>query len=161
HWQRAAFTNVELHNKITRILDLGKIGVLVAERLAAFGMTVIAYDPYVAVARASQVGVRLGGLPQLRAEGGFIRVHPPRTTAPVRLRGDRELHMVKPQVRIVNAARGGIVDEAALASAITEGRVAKTALDVYATKPPVGSPLLELDRVIVTPHLGASTVEAQ
>jgi D-3-phosphoglycerate dehydrogenase len=160
-WQRARFTGVELHGKVAGILGLGRIGVLVAERLAAFGMTVIAYDPYVAAARASQLGVRLVSLTELLAEADFISVHLPRTAETVGLLGDRELRLVKPEVRIVNAARGGIVDEAALASAISEGRVAGAALDVYATEPPTGSPLLGLDRVVTTPHLGASTAEAQ
>ncbi|MGH3409347.1 MAG: phosphoglycerate dehydrogenase [Streptosporangiaceae bacterium] len=160
-WQRARFTGVELHGKVAGILGLGKIGVLVAERLAAFGMTVIAYDPYVAAARAGQLGVRLVTLPELLAEADFISVHLPRTAETTGLLGDRELRQVKPDVRIVNAARGGIVDEAALASAISEGRVAGAALDVYATEPPADSPLLRMDRVVVTPHLGASTAEAQ
>jgi D-3-phosphoglycerate dehydrogenase len=160
-WQRARFTGVELHGKVAGILGLGKIGVLVAERLAAFGMTVIAYDPYVAAARAGQLGVRLVTLPDLLAEADFISVHLPRTAETTGLLGDRELRQVKPEVRIVNAARGGIVDEAALASAISEGRVAGAALDVYATEPPADSPLLRMDRVVVTPHLGASTAEAQ
>ncbi|MGH3396631.1 MAG: phosphoglycerate dehydrogenase [Streptosporangiaceae bacterium] len=160
-WQRARFTGVELHGKVAGILGLGKIGVLVAERLAAFGMTVIAYDPYVAAARAGQLGVRLVTLPELLAEADFISVHLPRTAETTGLLGDRELRQVKPGVRIVNAARGGIVDEAALASAISEGRVAGAALDVYATEPPADSPLLRMDRVVVTPHLGASTAEAQ
>jgi D-3-phosphoglycerate dehydrogenase len=160
-WQRARFTGVELHGKVAGILGLGKIGVLVAERLAAFGMTVIAYDPYVAAARAGQLGVRLVTLPELLAEADFISVHLPRTAETTGLLGDRELRQVKPEVRIVNAARGGIVDEAALASAISEGRVAGAALDVYATEPPADSPLLRMDRVVVTPHLGASTAEAQ
>ncbi len=160
-WQRSRFTGVELHGKVAGILGLGKIGVLVAERLASFGMTVIAYDPYVSAARAGQLGVRLVSLPELLAEADFISVHLPRTAETTGLLGDRELRLVKPEVRIVNAARGGIVDEAALASAISEVRVAGAALDVYATEPPDGSPLLGMDRVVVTPHLGASTAEAQ
>src|SRR6185437_13605823 len=116
-------------------------------------MTVIAYDPYVAAARAGQLGVRLVTLPELLAEADFISVHLPRTAETTGLLGDRELGLVKPEVRIV--------DEAALARAISEGRVAGAALDVYATEPPDGSPLLGMDRVVVTPHLGASTAEAQ
>jgi D-3-phosphoglycerate dehydrogenase len=160
-WQRAAFTGVELHGKVAGILGLGKIGVLVAERLAAFGMTVIAYDPYVSAARASQLGVRLTGLDELLAQADFISVHLPRSAETTGLLGDRELHLVKPEVRIINAARGGIVDEAALARAVADGRVAGAALDVFATEPCTDSPLLRLDNVVVTPHLGASTAEAQ
>jgi D-3-phosphoglycerate dehydrogenase / 2-oxoglutarate reductase len=160
-WQRAVFTGVELHGKVAGILGLGRIGVLVAERLAAFGMTVIAYDPYVAAARADELGVRLTGLDELLAQSDFISVHLPRSAETAGLLGDRELCLVKPSVRIINAARGGIVDEAALARAVADGRVAGAALDVFATEPPAGSPLLRLDRVVVTPHLGASTTEAQ
>jgi D-3-phosphoglycerate dehydrogenase / 2-oxoglutarate reductase len=160
-WKRAAFTGVELQGKVAGLLGLGKIGVLVAQRLAAFGMTVIAYDPYVAAARASQLGVRLVGLEELLAESDVISVHLPKTAETVGIVADRQLHMVKPGVLIVNAARGGIVDEAALARALADGRVAGAALDVYATEPCTDSPLFGLPSVVVTPHLGASTHEAQ
>jgi D-3-phosphoglycerate dehydrogenase / 2-oxoglutarate reductase len=160
-WRRAAFTGVELQGKVAGILGLGKIGVLVAERLAAFGMTVIAYDPYVAAARADELGVRLASLDELLAEADFISIHLPKSAETIGLLGHRELHLVKPEVRIINAARGGIVDEAALASAVREGRVAGAALDVYAVEPCTDSPLFSLDGVVVTPHLGASTAEAQ
>jgi D-3-phosphoglycerate dehydrogenase / 2-oxoglutarate reductase len=160
-WKRSAFTGVELQDKVAGLLGLGKIGVLVAQRLAAFGMTVIAYDPYVVAARAAQLGVRLVSLDELLAESDFISVHLPKNAETVGIVGDRQLHMVKPTVRIVNAARGGIVDEAALASALADGRVAGAALDVYATEPPADSPLFAMPNVVATPHLGASTHEAQ
>ncbi len=160
-WKRSAFTGVELQDKVVGILGLGKIGVLVAQRLAAFGMTVIAYDPYVAAARAAQLGVRLVGLDELLAESDFISVHLPKTAETAGLLSDRQLGQVKPGVRIINAARGGIVDEAALARALADGRVAGAALDVYATEPCTDSPLFGLPNVVVTPHLGASTQEAQ
>ena len=160
-WKRSAFTGVELQDKVAGLLGLGKIGVLVAHRLAAFGMTVIAYDPYVAVARAAQLGVRLVSLDELLAESDFISVHLPRSAETTGLIGDRQLRMVKPGVRIINAARGGIVDESALASALADGRVAGAAVDVYATEPCTASPLFALPNVVVTPHLGASTHEAQ
>jgi D-3-phosphoglycerate dehydrogenase / 2-oxoglutarate reductase len=160
-WKRSAFTGVELQDKVAGILGLGKIGILVAQRLAAFDMTVIAYDPYVAAARAAQLGVRLVSLDELLAEADFISVHLPRNAETVGLIGDRQLHMVKPTVRIINAARGGLVDEGALASALADGRVAGAALDVYATEPCTASPLFGLPNVVVTPHLGASTSEAQ
>jgi D-3-phosphoglycerate dehydrogenase len=160
-WKRSAFTGVELQDKVVGILGLGKIGVLVAQRLAAFGMTVIAYDPYVAAARAAQLGVRLVGLDELLAEADFISVHLPKNAETTGLLSDRQLGQVKPGVRIINAARGGIVDEAALARALADGRVAGAALDVYATEPCTDSPLFGLPNVVVTPHLGASTHEAQ
>jgi D-3-phosphoglycerate dehydrogenase / 2-oxoglutarate reductase len=160
-WKRSAFTGVELQDKVAGLLGLGKIGVLVAQRLASFGMTVIAYDPYVAAARAAQLGVRLVSLDELLAESDFISVHLPKSAETTGLVGDRQLHMVKPGVRIINAARGGLVDESALASALADGRVAGAALDVYATEPCTDSPLFGLPNVVVTPHLGASTHEAQ
>ena len=120
-WQRSRFTGVELYGKVAGILGLGRIGELVAQRLAAFGMQVIAYDPYVPTARAAQLGVRLVGLEELLAEADFISVHLPKTAETSGLIGDRELRLVKPGVLIVNAARGGIVDEKALALAL-QGR---------------------------------------
>src|SRR5580700_5689575 len=160
-WKRAAFTGIEMQGKVAGLLGLGKIGVLVAQRLAAFGMTVIAYDPYVAAARGAQLGVRLVSLEELLAESDVISVHLPKNAETIGIIADRQLHMVKPGVLIVNAARGGIVDEAALASALVDGRVAGAALDVYATEPCTDSPLFGLPNVVVTPHLGASTHEAQ
>ena len=160
-WKRAAYIGVELQDKVAGILGLGRIGMLVAQRLAAFGMRVIAYDPYVAAARASQLGVRLVSLEELLAESDFISVHLPKNAETVGLIGERELRMVRPEARIINAARGGIVDENALASAIKEGRVAGAALDVYASEPCTDSPLFGFDNVVATPHLGASTHEAQ
>ncbi len=160
-WKRSAFTGVELQDKVVGILGLGRIGALVAERLAAFGMIVIAYDPYAPPARSTHFGVRMVGLDELLAEADFISVHLPRNAETTGLIGDRELQLVKPEVRIINAARGGIVDEAALASALKEGRVAGAGLDVYAREPCTDSPLFDLDNVVVTPHLGASTAEAQ
>ena len=160
-WKRSAYTGVELQDKVVGILGLGRIGVLVAERLAAFDMTVIAYDPYVPATRSAQLGVRMVSLEELLAEADFISVHLPRNAETTGLIGDRELHLVKPSVRIINAARGGIVDEAALADALRDGRVAGAGIDVYAKEPCTDSPLFGFDNVVATPHLGASTHEAQ
>jgi D-3-phosphoglycerate dehydrogenase len=160
-WKRAAFTGVELQDKVAGILGLGRIGLLVAQRLAAFGMSVIAYDPYVAAGRAAQLGIRLVSLDELLAESDFISVHLPKNAETLGIIADRQLRQVKPEVRIINAARGGIVDEAALASALADGRVAGAAIDVYAREPCTDSPLFGLPNVVVTPHLGASTYEAQ
>jgi D-3-phosphoglycerate dehydrogenase / 2-oxoglutarate reductase len=160
-WKRSAFTGVELQDKVVGILGLGRIGGLVAERLAAFDMTVIAYDPYTPPARSTQLGVRLTSLDELLAESDFISVHLPKNAETVGLLGEREMNLVKPGVRIINAARGGIVDESALVGALRDGRVAGAALDVYATEPCTDSPLFSLDNVVMTPHLGASTTEAQ
>jgi D-3-phosphoglycerate dehydrogenase / 2-oxoglutarate reductase len=160
-WQRSRFTGAELYGKVAGILGLGRIGELVAQRLAAFCTQVIAYDPYVPTARAAQLGVRLVGLEDLLAEADFISVHLPKTAETSGLIGERELRLVKPGVLIVNAARGGIVDENALALALKDGRVGGAGIDVFATEPPADSPLLAFPNVVVTPHLGASTHEAQ
>ncbi len=160
-WQRSAFTGVELQDKVVGILGLGRIGVLVAQRLASFGMKVVAFDPYVPAARAAQLGVRMLSLDELLAEADFITVHLPKNAETIGLIGDRELHMAKPGVRVVNAARGGIVDEHALVLALKDGRVAGAGIDVYATEPCTDSPLFGFANVVATPHLGASTTEAQ
>ncbi|WP_327278715.1 MULTISPECIES: phosphoglycerate dehydrogenase [unclassified Streptomyces] len=160
-WKRNKYTGVELSEKILGVVGLGRIGVLVAQRMSAFGMKIVAYDPYVQPARAAQMGVKMLTLDELLEVADFITVHLPKTPETIGLIGDEALHKVKPSVRIVNAARGGIVDEAALYSAIKEGRVAGAGLDVYAKEPCTDSPLFELDQVVCTPHLGASTDEAQ
>ena len=160
-WKRSKFTGVEIQGKTVGIIGLGRIGVLFAQRMAAFGTRLIAYDPYVQPARAAQLGVRLVGLEELLAESDFISIHLPKTPETVGLIGERELRMVKPGVRIINAARGGLIDEQALAEAIAEGRVAGAGLDVFAKEPCTASPLFAFDNVVVTPHLGASTYEAQ
>jgi D-3-phosphoglycerate dehydrogenase / 2-oxoglutarate reductase len=160
-WKRSEFTGAELYGKVAGILGLGRIGELVAQRLAAFGMQVIAYDPYVPTARAAQLGVRLVPLEDLLAEADFITVHLPKTAETVGLIGERELRLVKPGVLIVNAARGGIVNEHALALALKDGRVGGAGIDVFATEPCTDSPLFGFPNVVVTPHLGASTHEAQ
>jgi len=160
-WNRSRYTGVELVDKVVGVVGLGRIGVLVAQRLAAFGVTLLAYDPYVQAARAAQMGVRLVSLEELLRESDFISVHLPKTPETIGLIGDEQLRMVKPSVRIVNAARGGIVDEQALYAALKEGRVAGAGLDVFAEEPCTDSPLFEFDSVVATPHLGASTHEAQ
>jgi D-3-phosphoglycerate dehydrogenase / 2-oxoglutarate reductase len=160
-WQRSKYTGVELQDKVVGLLGLGRIGLLVAQRLAAFGMQVIAFDPYVQAARAAQLGVKLVTLDELLAESDFISVHLPKTPETAGLISDAELRKVKPSVRVVNAARGGIVDENALALALKEGRVAGAGIDVFATEPCTDSPLFHHETVVATPHLGASTAEAQ
>jgi D-3-phosphoglycerate dehydrogenase / 2-oxoglutarate reductase len=160
-WKRSQYSGVELYEKTVGVVGLGRIGVLVAQRLSAFGMEVVAFDPYISRARAAQMGVRLVGLDELLAVSDFISVHLPKTPETVGLIGEEALRQVKPTVRIINAARGGIVDEHALAVAIKEGRVAGAGIDVFATEPTTESPLFDFESVVVTPHLGASTDEAQ
>jgi len=160
-WKRARYTGIELYEKTVGIVGLGRIGVLVAQRLAAFGMTVIAYDPYVQAGRAAQVGVRLVDLDTLLAESDFMSVHLPKTPETVGLIGTDELARAKSSLVLVNAARGGIVDENALYDALKTGQIAAAGLDVFSTEPCTDSPLFELENVVATPHLGASTDEAQ
>ena len=160
-WKRSRYTGVELQGKTVGVVGLGRIGVLFAQRMAAFGTRLIAYDPYIQPARAAQLGVRLVGLDELLRTSDFISVHLPKTPETLGLIGERELAIVKPGVRIVNAARGGLVDEQALADALAEGRVAGAGIDVFVKEPTTSSPLFEFDNVVVTPHLGASTAEAQ
>jgi D-3-phosphoglycerate dehydrogenase len=160
-WKRSKYTGIELFEKTVGIVGLGRIGVLVAQRLAAFGMDVIAYDPYVQAGRAAQMGVRLVDLDTLLSQSDFMSVHLPKTPETIGLIGDAELHKVRPHLVLVNAARGGIVDEGALYAALKEGRIAAAGLDVFAKEPCTDSPLFELENVVATPHLGASTDEAQ
>jgi D-3-phosphoglycerate dehydrogenase / 2-oxoglutarate reductase len=160
-WQRSRFTGIEIAGKTLGVIGLGRIGVLVAQRMQAFGVHILAYDPYVQPARAAQLGVQLASLDELLRESDLITIHLPKTPETVGLIGARELRLVKPAVRIVNAARGGLIDEAALLEAVREGRVGGVGLDVFATEPCTDSPLLAFDSVVAVPHLGASTVEAQ
>jgi len=160
-WKRSKFSGVEILDKTVGVVGFGKIGQLVTQRLAAFGTNIIAYDPYVQPARAAQYGVRMVTLEELLREADIVTIHLPKTPETVGLIGERELAMVKPGVIIINAARGGLVDENALAIALKEGRVGGAGLDVFATEPTTSSPLFEFDNVVVCPHLGASTDEAQ
>jgi len=160
-WARSKYTGVELYEKTLGVVGLGRIGQLVASRMQAFGMDVIAYDPYLPEARANHLGVKLVDLDTLLKTSDFITVHLPKTKETAGLIGVDALTKVKPSVRIVNAARGGVVDEVALHAALKEGRISGAGLDVYATEPCTDSPLFEFDSVVATPHLGASTDEAQ
>ncbi|MDX6300796.1 MAG: D-3-phosphoglycerate dehydrogenase / 2-oxoglutarate reductase [Nocardioidaceae bacterium] len=160
-WKRSRYTGIELYEKTVGIVGLGRIGVLVAQRLSAFGMKVIAYDPYVQAGRAAQMGVRLVSLEELLEQSDFMSVHLPKTPETIGLIGEEQLARVKSSLVLVNAARGGIVDEHALCIALKEGRVAAAGLDVFATEPCTDSPLFEFENVVATPHLGASTDEAQ
>jgi D-3-phosphoglycerate dehydrogenase len=161
-WERSAWEGVELAGKTIGLVGLGRVGSLVAARAAGFGMRVIAFDPYVSAERAKEMGVEI--MPSLEAvlvQSDFVSVHLPRTPETEGLLGEKELRMVKPGARIVNTARGGIVDEAALAKVLEDGHLAGAALDVFAVEPTTDSPLFGLPNVVVTPHLGASTREAQ
>ncbi|MGZ4153957.1 MAG: phosphoglycerate dehydrogenase, partial [Actinomycetota bacterium] len=161
-WQREKWEGVELAGKTLGVIGLGRVGGLVAQRAAAFGMRVIAFDPYVSADRAKEMGV--DGMPTLEAllvQADFVTIHLPRTAETEGLIGAHELSLMKPGARLVNTARGGIVDEDALAKALEAGQLAGAALDVFAVEPTTDSPLFAFERVVVTPHLGASTREAQ
>jgi D-3-phosphoglycerate dehydrogenase / 2-oxoglutarate reductase len=160
-WKRSAYTGLELSGKTVGIVGLGKIGQLVAQRLAAFGVQLIAYDPYVAPALAAQLGIELLPLEELLRRADAISIHLPKTAETLGLIGKDQLALTKPGVLVVNAARGGLVDEDALAEAVRSGHVGGAGIDVYLTEPTTASPLFELPNVVVTPHLGASTEEAQ
>ena len=160
-WDRAKFRGVELDGKTLGLVGMGRIGSLVAQRALAFGMRVLAYDPYITAEQASQAGGELRDLDSLLADSDFISLHLPRTPETENMLGREAFRKAKRGIRIVNASRGGIIDEEALVEAIREGQVGGAALDVYAEEPMTGGPLTELSEVVLTPHLGASTVEAQ
>lgn len=160
-WARSKYTGAELFEKTLGVVGFGRIGQLVAHRMQAFGMDVVAYDPYLQPAKAAQLNVKLVELDELLKVSDFITIHLPKTKETANLIGTEALKKVKPTVRIINAARGGVLDESALYEALKNGKVAGAGLDVFATEPCTDSPLFTLDNVVATPHLGASTDEAQ
>ncbi len=160
-WKRSKYTGVELFEKTIGIIGLGRIGALITARMQAFGTRVVAYDPYVTAARAQQLGVTLLPLDELLAQSDFITIHMPKTPETTGMIADAQLALMKPTAFIVNVARGGLIDEAALHRALSAGTIAGAGLDVFVSEPPTDSPLLALPNIVVTPHLGASTDEAQ
>ena len=160
-WERSKWEGVELHGKTLGVIGLGKIGALVAQRAMAFGMRIVAYDPYISEQRARHMGIELVDLDMLLAQSDFITIHLPKNKETTNLLNAESLKKAKKGVRIVNVARGGIVNEADLAAAIASGHVQGAALDVFEKEPTTESPLFDLPSVVVVPHLGASTAEAQ
>jgi D-3-phosphoglycerate dehydrogenase len=160
-WKRSAYTGVELYEKTVGIIGLGRIGALITQRLQAFGVQVIAYDPYVTTARAQQLGVELVSLEDLLKRADFTTIHMPKTPETVGMISDDQFALMKPTAFVVNVARGGLIDEDALHRALTSNTIAGAGLDVFVSEPPKDSPLVSLPNVVVTPHLGASTDEAQ
>jgi D-3-phosphoglycerate dehydrogenase len=160
-WERSRWEGVELYGKTLGVVGLGRIGALVAQRASAFGMRIVAYDPFVSDDRARHMNVELLELDDLLARSDFITIHLPKNKETVGLIDAKALSKTKPGVRIINVARGGLVVESDLADAIRSGHVQGAALDVFEKEPCTESPLFELDSVVVAPHLGASTVEAQ
>jgi D-3-phosphoglycerate dehydrogenase / 2-oxoglutarate reductase len=161
-WERKKFVGVELRGKTLGVVGLGRIGRVVASRARAFEMRVVAFDPFVAPEQSAGADVELLPLAEVCAQSDFLTVHTPLTEETRGIIGARELALMKPTARLINCARGGLIDERALFAAIDEGRVAGAALDVFEQEPPPADhPLVALEEVISTPHLGASTLEAQ
>ncbi|MGO3141631.1 MAG: phosphoglycerate dehydrogenase [Galactobacter sp.] len=160
-WKRSKFTGVELYEKTVGIIGLGRIGALVAARLQAFGVSVVAYDPYVTPARAQQLGVKLLSLDELIATADFITIHMPKTPETTGMISTEQFAQMKPTAFVFNVARGGLIDEQALHTALSEHTIAGAGIDVYTAEPPHDLDFIGLDNVNVTPHLGASTAEAQ
>lgn len=161
-WEKKRFQGVELFNKVLGVVGLGKIGGVVASRAQGFGMRVIAFDPFLTREAAAKMNIELVSLDELYSRADFITIHTPMTPETKGIIGKQAFEKMKKGVRVINCARGGLVDEQALYEAIKSGKVAGAALDVFVQEPvPADHPLLELEQVICTPHLGASTAEAQ
>jgi D-3-phosphoglycerate dehydrogenase / 2-oxoglutarate reductase len=160
-WERQEMIGAELRNKILGIIGLGNVGSEVAKRVQSLEMRVIAHDPFVSEDYARNFKVELVSLDRLLEEADFVTLHVPLTTATRKLIGAKELAKLKPTARIINCARGELIDEEAVVKAIRTGRIAGAAFDVFASEPVTDSPLFKEDKIIVTPHLGASTIEAQ
>jgi D-3-phosphoglycerate dehydrogenase len=160
-WERSKFMGVEVLGKTLGVVGMGRIGGEVTKRARGMGMEVLAYDPFTSVERAQAIGAKLTSLDEIYEKSDYITVHTPLIPSTRHMISTPQFEKMKKGVRIINCARGGIIDEAALCEAIKNGKVGGAALDVFEKEPPVGNPLLELGQVIVTPHLGASTQEAQ
>lgn len=160
-WERSKWEGVELYGKTLGVIGLGRVGALVAQRALAFGMVLIAYDPFVSKDRAKQMGVKLVSLDEVMAQSDFISIHLPKSKETIGLLNAEKFALAKPGLRIINTARGGIIDEKDLFDAISSGKVQGAGLDVFESEPCTDSPLFKLPSVVVTPHLGASTFEAQ
>ncbi len=164
-WKRSAYTGMELFEKTVGIVGLGRIGGLISERLRAFGVRVVGYDPYVTPARAQHLQVELLSFEEVLRQSDFVTVHMPKTPETTGMIGTEQLALMKPTAYVINVARGGLIDEEALYTALTTGVIAGAGLDVFTSEPPVegssAARLLDLPNVVVTPHLGASTDEAQ
>ncbi len=160
-WERKKFTGIELRGKTLGVLGLGRIGTEVAKRAQVFGMKIIAFDPFLKPERAQQMGITLLPLDQIIEQADFLTLHMPLTNENRYMIGEKELSKMKKTARIINCARGGLIDEAALAKAVLEKKIAGAAIDVFEAEPPKTNPFLNIPQVIMTPHLGASTEEAQ
>lgn len=160
-WKRSKYTGVELYEKTVGIIGLGRIGALIATRLQAFGVEILAYDPYVTSTRAQQLGATLVTLDELLATSDFVTIHMPKTAETTGMISGPQFAKMKKTAFVINVARGGLIDEDALYDALVSGQIAGAGLDVFVAEPPVETKLLDLPNIVVTPHLGASTGEAQ
>jgi len=160
-WNRKKFMGTEVYGKVLGIVGLGRIGSEVAKRAQGLKMKVIAYDPFVSSRKTEEMGITLFELEKLLSQVDYLTVHTPLTSQTKSMIGEEEIALMKKGARVINCARGGIIEENALYKALKEGKIAGAALDVFEKKKPFDSPLLELDSVVLTPHLGASTEEAQ
>ncbi|MBM3251590.1 MAG: phosphoglycerate dehydrogenase [Candidatus Omnitrophica bacterium] len=160
-WKRSKFMGTELYNKVLGIVGLGRIGSEVAKRALSFGMKVVAFDPFISLEVSKQMGVEVMELKDVLSGSDYITIHTPLSDETKHMISDQEFAIMKPTAKIVNCARGGIIDEAALFKALESKKIAGAAIDVFENEPPTGSPLLKLDNIVLTPHLGASTEEAQ
>lgn len=160
-WKRSQYTGLELFEKKIGIIGLGRIGGLVAERLRAFGTEILAYDPFVTSSRAATLGVQMVDLETLFRESDIITIHMPKTPDTLGMVNAEAFDLMKPSAFVVNVARGGLIDEADLTEALQAGKIAGAAIDVYVSEPPEGVGFVGMDNVVTTPHLGASTAEAQ
>jgi D-3-phosphoglycerate dehydrogenase len=160
-WKRSKYAGVELYEKRVGIIGLGRIGALIAARLQAFGVDVVAYDPYITEARAQQLGATLLSLDELLSTSDFVTIHMPKTPETTGMIGAAELKSMKKTAFVINVARGGLIDEADLAAALRAGEIAGAGIDVFTSEPPTDDMLTSAPNIVVTPHLGASTDEAQ
>lgn len=160
-WKRSQFMGVELYKKTLGVFGTGRIGSEVIKRAKAMGMKILAYDPHISPERAEQLGITLTTPEEIYRQADFITLHTPKNKSTFHMIGEKEIAMMKDGVRIINCARGGLIDEKALCAALQSGKVAGAALDVFEEEPAIANPLCALPNVIVTPHLGASTEEAQ
>ncbi len=160
-WDRSRFKGVELYGKTAGVIGLGRVGREVAKRLLAFDMKILAADPVVGVSEARAMGVALVSMEELLAESHFITIHAPLIESTRSLLSKKEIDSMREGVFIINCARGGIIDESALEEALAKGKVAGAACDVFCKEPPDGKPPLDIEKTVMTPHIGAATGEAQ
>ncbi|UXR68856.1 MULTISPECIES: phosphoglycerate dehydrogenase [unclassified Staphylococcus] len=160
-WDRKTFRGTELYQKTLGVIGTGRIGIGVAKRMQSFGMQILAFDPYLTESQANELGFKRASVEEIAQSADFVTVHTPLTEKTRGLVNDDFFNLAKPNLRIINVARGGIIDEAALIRALDEDKIAGAALDVFENEPAVGTPVTQHPKIIVTPHLGASTIEAQ